>query len=627
MYNCFTDKVIVVTGASKGIGKHLTHLLVTSGARVAGIARSKDILEETALEFEGLAGEFLRVICDVSDRKLVSAAMRQVTQKLGPIDILINNAGIGLTGPIMETEKRDATKCFDVNFYGAVNCIEYTLPEMIQRRNGIIVNVTSVVAKYGLPTTGYYSAAKAALSAYSQALRAEVAPAGVKVITIYPGNTDTEFHSSQLTTKNYISRKTQSKQLDPEDVAKKILSAIQKNKAEVIIGRPAKIMILLKAFLPQLVEFLVKKELGVAQWYRKTVSQEIRMDSVDRCIQEGIPLKNMDRSCRYHQSTELVHWWNVVPEGLKPSLQYILYPYLLATTYGGKLPEDQTYQHPLLTNEKLTDIKEKSPALLEQIKNFIKTCLLPVMPMGRAKSAPEIKIGKNIYPFDLGQGGTLCPASFRSFFPFLARKRLKDEKENISSSWEVCCPDHLKNLTFGSGKGDTDFYDSICFWGKSAEIKALSPCKSQINTASHSLDDIAKQLEIPCPTLLNVAYGYYLTLERGGELGFYSKSLDAGIFQCPNPRSRVVVEISKNNAAINFKVINVIGDACPRGIHKDDEFDLPKKSGENKFCMDAFNSLYLYAGLSEFLKTPLTVQCALNNCPSSWQVHHHNTVA
>lgn len=621
MNNYFNNKVVVVTGASRGIGRCLVYELLSLGAKVAGVARSKNLLDEISMNKGSLNGEFMGVICDISDRRSVAFAITAITEKFGTPDILINNAGIGLSGPALQVDKEDIIKCFNVNIFGAVNFIDCIAPDMIKRGSGTIVNVTSIVAKYGLPSVSFYSASKAALSAYSQAIRTELAPAGINIITVYPGNTDTDFQTSQITSKNYVPKKSFRKQLSPEYVAKKILHAIRKKKAEIVIGHPARMLILMKSLSQSLVEYMLNKEFGIARWYRiKSQNKENSFSGIDECIKPGVALGEMNKPCHYHNSTEFINWWNILPEGLQPFLYYVLYPYLLTVAYGGDIPIDQGFRNLATKDAKPVFISRKSLYLSDYAKNFVKTLLSPVLPMGRIKTIPQIETGDEIYPFDLGKEGTLCPAAFRSFFPFLVHNNLQNKKETTKCTWKVCCPDHLKNLVYGEGNPDDTFFESICFWGRTGRIETKSLCKANSNISSGSLDEIMEKLRFPCSTLFNVMYGYYLTLAKGGELGFYTKSFDSAVAQCPNPKSRVVMEIYRRTDTIDFKAVAVAGQLCPRGIKTGNTFSLPMDVEKNGFCLDAFNSLFLYCGLAKFYTGPLTVNCVIQNCDASWQV-------
>lgn len=632
MLSYFKDKVVVVTGASKGIGRSLVRLLLSGGAKVAGIARSAKLLEELANDERSSKGQLMSVVCDISDAGSIACAMKSIVEKFGAIDILINNAGSGWVGPSLQMTAEDQTKCFDVNFFGAVNCIRHIAPKMIEQRRGTIVNVTSVAAKYGIPTYSFYSAAKAALSVYSQALRTELAPAGVNVLTIYPGGTDTDFKKDQSCATNYTPDKIRSKLMSPDYVAETILHSIVNKRAETLIGIPAKIIVLLKFLSLPLLEYLMTKEFKISKWYKKK-AEEAKTDFnyVDENIKSGVALLGMEKNCQYHSDPEFINPWSILPNGLQPSLYYALYPYLLATAYGGNINPDQAFGNPVSKTREPVFIRRKPLHLSEQSKNIVKTLLSPILPLGRIKVLPEIETTDGTYPFDLGGEGTTCPAAIRSFFPFWAYNQLKNGNNATNEAWKISCPDHLKNLTFGTGSPGDAFFESVCYFGDKAKIKTVSPCVSCTCQAANdqesqgspkSLNDIMEKLGFPCPTLLNVMYGYYLTLVKGGELAFYSKSFDAAIAQCPNPRSRVVVEICRKKETIEFKVLDVIGSTCPRSIKKGDTFSLPRSTEKNKFCLDAFNSLFLSCGLAELSKEPLNVNCVVHNCNAAWEVSH-----
>ena len=344
--------------------------------------------------------------------------------------------------------------------------------------------------------------------------------------------------------------------------------------------------------------------------------------NIEECIRHGAALVERDKPCHYHKNPEFVSCQRMLPEGLQPSLYYVLYPYLFAIAYGGDAI-DQEFRIPSSQGQDSSRpifIRRAAPPRRERIKNFVKTLLSPVLVVTRIKTQPYIEIDNKVYLFDLGTEGTLCPAAFRSLFPSLAYNHLKNKINASKSSWKICCPDHIKNLIFGSGEPDDTFFESICYWGKTARIEAKSPCRLHINSSSNSLEDITRALHFPCPALLNVLYGYYLTLVKGGELGFYVNSFDGALVQCPNPRSRVVVKIYRRQETIDFEILDIVGQACPRGILKGNKFSLPRDIAKNSFCLDAFNSLFLYCGLSEYSKESIPVRCVMKDCNASWRV-------
>ena len=630
MVSYFKGKKVIVTGASKGIGLELVNALLGKGASVVGIARTESILEEMEKKSVGFSGVFRGVKCDVTNRGSVYQAMEVALNELGTIDVLINNAGGALVGPLLDTQKEEIEKCFDLNFYSAVYCTEKIAPAMIEQKSGTIINVASVVAQYGLPTCGYYGAAKAALANYTQALSTELAPAGIKVIIAYPGNTDTEFHKTMVKTEGYTPDYKNKGQMSPKFVADGILKTIERGKLEVVLGLSGKIMILMKTLAPVFLQNLLVKEFSLADWYGpKSTTSGNKNNFVDDNIKASSNLLALDKPCHYHsESKELGA--GLLPKGLSPSLYYYMYPYLLSTAYGGKIRSDQGFKNPLNDSsggrEKAL-IRKSRPPIIEQGKNIIKDILSPLRKYGKILNCPKIETEDGIFPFDLGYDKTSCPAAFRSQFPTLVQHTLSDKRNGKETPWEAGCPDHIKNLVFGDKLSDgkqsinDSFFDAICYWGEDAKIEPVSGCfKEAHDEAPRTLDEIMKKLNFPCPMLLNTMYGYYVTLTNGGKMAFYSKRLEAVVAQCPSTKSRVAVEISLNDDRIDFNAIEVNGSECPRGIKVGDCFSLPANPEKNEVCLDAFNSIFLACGVAEYSEKPLNVGCVLENCSASWRV-------
>lgn len=186
-------KRVLVTGASKGIGKAIAwHLSGQSGYEVIGTSRSPE--KYPFLEKEG---GYSLLKLDVTDSASVQNLADQVLSK-GPLYCLINSAGFGVFGPVQDTPEEDARRQFEVNFWGADRMIRAFLPAMINQGQGTIINISSLAAEASLPYQAYYSAAKAALTSWSLALRSEVKPLGVKVVVVEPGDIQTEFDASRV---------------------------------------------------------------------------------------------------------------------------------------------------------------------------------------------------------------------------------------------------------------------------------------------------------------------------------------------------------------------------------------------------------------------------------------------
>jgi short-subunit dehydrogenase len=191
-------KTAIVTGASTGIGREVARELASRSASVVLASRNRAKLETLAEELAPYPGPTLVVATDVTDHLAVEAMARRTLEVFGSIDILINNAGSGLFAPIAGGSLENARRLFDVNFWGAVQAIQATVPYMQSKRSGHIVNVSSVAGWMAPPHMGMYAATKFALRAMSDALRVELAGTGVSVSTIYPGLTQTQFTENMV---------------------------------------------------------------------------------------------------------------------------------------------------------------------------------------------------------------------------------------------------------------------------------------------------------------------------------------------------------------------------------------------------------------------------------------------
>lgn len=194
------DRTILITGASRGIGAALARALAVYPVRLALLARSDEALRALAAELNAHGpAQALPVVADVADPEAVRAAVATVEATLGPVDVLVNNAGVGMAGPVGELDHAAARQVFAVNYWGALHCIEAVLPGMRRRRDGLIVNVSSIIGRRAMPNVGVYCASKFALNALSESLRLEVRADNVRVVTFYPGVTDTDFGRHELT--------------------------------------------------------------------------------------------------------------------------------------------------------------------------------------------------------------------------------------------------------------------------------------------------------------------------------------------------------------------------------------------------------------------------------------------
>ncbi len=180
------NKVVVITGGSSGIGLHTAKHLTQHGCRVYELSRG-----ETGTEAA------VHIRADVTDGQQVKAAVESVIACEGCIDVVINNAGFGISGAVEYTDTEEAQRQFDVNFFGMVRMNRAVLPIMHRQGYGRIINMSSVAAPIAIPFQAYYSASKAAVRTYSLALQSEVKPYGIEICCIMPGDIATGFTAAR----------------------------------------------------------------------------------------------------------------------------------------------------------------------------------------------------------------------------------------------------------------------------------------------------------------------------------------------------------------------------------------------------------------------------------------------
>ena len=216
------EKVVMVTGASSGIGRGVAVELSRRGAKLGLVARRTEMLQEIVSEFESRGGKALAVPGDVQDALAVRAAADRFREQLGHIDVLIANAGTGSTNDSAELRASEVAGVINVNVIGAANSVAAVVPEMVARGRGQLVVISSLAAYRGLPKSAAYCASKAAVSAFFESLRLDLQPRGIAVTIIHPG-----FIKTPLT----AGRHAQMPFLMELDVAvEKILRAIEKKK-------------------------------------------------------------------------------------------------------------------------------------------------------------------------------------------------------------------------------------------------------------------------------------------------------------------------------------------------------------------------------------------------------------
>lgn len=241
----FSGKVVLVTGASRGIGRATALALARKGAHLSLVSRDKARLESVAGEIRELGGEAIVLPANISDPSLIRETVEKTIAHWGQLDILVSNAGEYLRSPVVDLQVDDVRKSMEINFYPGIHYVQEVLPHMMARKNGHIIFITSVDGKKGLPLDVPYVAAKFALTGFAEVLRQETRGSGVQVSNILPGRVDTEMIQDLRVPP--ISAK-----IPPEAVANAVIYAIEKRKAEVILPANARLLCYVNAIWPNL---------------------------------------------------------------------------------------------------------------------------------------------------------------------------------------------------------------------------------------------------------------------------------------------------------------------------------------------------------------------------------------
>jgi len=252
--------VVLITGASSGIGEATARLLGREGYRLVLSARRYERLESLAQELKQVGGEALPVQADLMRREDIQRLVQRAMERFGQIDVLLNNAGLGRMNWLEKMEtSRDIEAQLRVNLLGVIYATQAVLPNMIARHSGHIINMASMAGLIGVPTYSVYSASKFAERGFSEALRREVRIWGIRVSVIYPGGVATEFsehtginRKTGVTTPSFLS-------LSPQDVAQAVLKVVRRPRRAVILPPVMNIAVWLNAITPGWLDWIIEQ--------------------------------------------------------------------------------------------------------------------------------------------------------------------------------------------------------------------------------------------------------------------------------------------------------------------------------------------------------------------------------
>ena len=191
-------KVVLITGASAGIGLAAAREFARAGAKVALVARSAETLAQLADELHGAGAEAVAIPADMSQPEQARRAVEETVRHFGRLDVLINNAGQAAAGTVAELELENFQRIVALNVYGPLIAMQAAIPVMRAHGGGLIINVSSMVTKMRIPGLAAYTATKVALDALTETARGELAPENIRLITVYPRMTSTDFGKHSL---------------------------------------------------------------------------------------------------------------------------------------------------------------------------------------------------------------------------------------------------------------------------------------------------------------------------------------------------------------------------------------------------------------------------------------------
>jgi short-subunit dehydrogenase len=253
------DKVVIITGASSGIGKALATECAARGAKLSLGARNNEQLKVNSEKLLQLKCEILITTTDVTNEMDCKNLIERTLDRYGRIDILINNAGISMRALFEDVDLKVLHKVMDTNFWGTVYCTKFALPHLLKVK-GSLVGVSSVAGYKGLPGRTGYTASKFAMHGFLEVVRIENMKKGLHVLIACPGFTNSNIRNIALSKDGSSQGETpldESKLMPAEDVAKYIADAIEKRKKKLILTTQGKVTVLLNKFFPSFMDKMV----------------------------------------------------------------------------------------------------------------------------------------------------------------------------------------------------------------------------------------------------------------------------------------------------------------------------------------------------------------------------------
>lgn len=258
------NKVVVITGASGGIGESLAQVYAQHKYNVVIAARDKAKLTEVALKLKDSHGEILDVVCDVSSEEDCKKLIDVTINRFQRIDVLINNAGISMRALFADLDLSVIRKVMDVNFWGTVYCTKFALPYLLESK-GSVVGISSIAGKKGLPGRTGYSASKFAMEGLLETVRTENLKKGLHVLIACPGFTSSNIRKNALANDGSIqgeSPRDEARMMSSLNVAELIYIAVRNRKRDLVLTTDGKMTVFLNKFFPSMMDRMVFKHMS-----------------------------------------------------------------------------------------------------------------------------------------------------------------------------------------------------------------------------------------------------------------------------------------------------------------------------------------------------------------------------
>lgn len=260
----FKDKVVIITGATSGIGEACAEVFGRQGAKIVITGRNPQKLEQTALKLRSQDIEVLSILADAGSEADNQRMASETLAHYGRIDILINNAGISMRALFQDLDLEVFRKVMDTNFWGTVYATKFCLPAILESR-GSIIGISSINGYRGTPARTAYTASKYAMNGFFESLRTEVMKKGVHVLVVAPGFTSSNIRNSALTADGSSqgeSPRDESKMMTSEEVAEHILKATLKRKRDIVLTSQGRLAVFLNKWMPGILDGIVYNQMA-----------------------------------------------------------------------------------------------------------------------------------------------------------------------------------------------------------------------------------------------------------------------------------------------------------------------------------------------------------------------------